>query len=85
MAQVLKGKITQVIGNAAVIRPFGFGAALTPPLPAQSIEVKFPSISGTDHTHPAQTVTVIHPTLAVGNDVVFALFEDGTGIIIAEG
>lgn len=84
MAQVLKGKITQVIGNSAVIRPFGLGTALTPPLPAQKIEVNIPAISGGTHTHPAQTVTVIHPALAVGCDVVFVLFEDGTGAIIAE-
>lgn len=84
MAQVLKGKIIQVLGDTAVIRPFGLGAALTPPLPAQKIEVNIPAISGGNHTHPAQTVTATHPTLLVGADVVFVLFEDGTGVIIAE-
>jgi hypothetical protein len=83
MAQVLKGKITQVVGDCAIIRPFGLGAALTPLLPAQKIEVNIPAISGGDHTHPAQTVTAVHPALIVGADVIFVLFEDGTGSIIA--
>lgn len=84
MVQILKGEITKVIGNAAVIRPFGLGTALTPALPAQSIEVKIPSQTVGDHTYTATTVTVIHPTLVVGAKVVFVLFDDGTGSIIAE-
>ena len=85
MAQLQKGIITQVNGNTAIIRPFGMGTALTPPLPAQSIDIDIPSSMVGDHTYQAQTITVSHPKLTVGADVVFVLFEDGTGTIVAEG
>lgn len=85
MAQVLKGVITQVCeGGSAVIRPYGQGSALTPPLPAQKITVNIPPISGGDHTHGAVAVIVTHPALDVGKRVVFVLFDDGSGAVLGD-
>ena len=68
MAEIKKGIVTQVVGEKAIIRPYGSGSALTPALPVQRI-----NIGGAEYLHPA---------LIVGDSVAFALFEDGTGIII---
>lgn len=66
MAEVQKGTVTEVTSNtSAVVRPFGAGSALTPPLPVQRA-----------------LYSEISPALAVGDSVAFALFEDGTGLII---
>lgn len=68
MADIKKGIVTQVAGDKAIVRPYGSGAALTPALPVQKI-----NMGGTVY---------LHPVLIVGDSVAFALFDDGTGIII---
>lgn len=74
MADMRKGIVTQVTngGATAIIRPYGVGASLTPPLPVQQIKI----------TRPDQNWTELHPRLSVGDSVAFVLFEDGTGLII---
>ncbi len=88
MAEIQKGVVTQVTagGTRAIIRPYGAGAALTPPLPVQQIRITrqgFTAHANEYNTgdHPALTWTESHPQLDVGDSVAFVLFEDGTGLI----
>ncbi len=84
MAEIRNGVVTQILagGAQAVIRPFGLGQSVTPPLPVQNITVKIPAYTAHGEQHPAQTIQVLHPALAVGDRVAFVLYEDGTGLII---
>lgn len=79
---VKKGIVTQVIGDRGVVRAFGMGASLTPPLKVQKITVEIPAFTAHGESHGAIAVTVPHPRLAVGDTVAFCLFDDGTGLII---
>lgn len=74
MAEIKKGIVTQVVGDRAIIRPYGSGDALTPALPVQRIHINYPDAE--------LSFVQLHPSLALGDSVAFALFEDGTGIII---
>lgn len=76
---VQKGIITQFNGGMPVVRPYGSGDALTPPL-----------IDG--HRACGNTPQCAHidfngcplPALKVGDEVAFAMFEDGTGVVLAK-
>lgn len=83
MAEIKHGVVTQVMagGAQAVIRPYGQGSTVTPPLPVQTLKIKIPAFTA-NRQHPEMNIVQFHPVLAVGDVVAFALFEDGTGLII---
>ncbi|MEE0433916.1 MAG: hypothetical protein UDB11_00720 [Peptococcaceae bacterium] len=76
---VQKGVITHFTNGMPVVRPYGSGDALTPPL-----------VDG--HRACGNAPQCAHidfngcplPALAVGDVVAFAMFEDGTGIVLAK-
>ena len=78
MAEIKHGIVTQVMagGAQAVIRPYGQGSTVTPPLPVQTLKIRIPAFEAHGE------IVQFHPVLAVGDVVAFALFEDGTGLII---
>ena len=84
MASIEKGVVTQVMGGGAqaVLRPYGLGQSVTPPLPVQTLKIKIPAFEAHGEQHPEMEIEQIHPVLAVGDDVAFVLFDDGTGLII---
>lgn len=89
MAQILKGTVTQVLdgGKKAILRPLGGGNSVTPELPVQSITITRPAFTSHQNEyntgqHPELEWVEYHPKLKVGDSAVFALFEDGTGLII---
>ena len=82
MAEVKKGVVTQVTASGAVIRPYGSGSSLTPELPVQKIKIMVPAFVAHGQNHPAVSFEQLYPALSVGDAVAFALFEDGTGLII---
>lgn len=84
MAEIKHGVVTQVMagGAQAVIRPYGQDSTVTPPLPVQTLKIKIPAFTAHEEQHPEQEIVQFHPVLAVGDVVAFALFEDGTGLII---
>lgn len=84
MASIEKGVVTQVLGGGAqaIIRPYGLGQSVTPPLPVQTLNIKIPAFVAHEEQHPERLIVQFHPVLAVGDDVAFVLFDDGTGLII---
>ena len=68
MAQVQKGVITQFVSGMPVVRPYGSGDALTPPLANKAVDFSLMTLA----------------SLSVGNTVVFAMFEDGSGVVLAK-
>ena len=84
MAEIKNGVVTQVMagGAQAVIRPYGQGSTVTPPLPVQTLKIRIPAFEAHGEQHSEQEIAQLHPVLAVGDVVAFALFEDGTGLII---
>lgn len=88
MTTVGKGKITSIVDETAVVQPHEMGSALTPPLPNQTITVNIPDIvyanGDLSHTHVSFNVSVRHPILEINKDVVFVLFDDGTGTILGD-
>mgnify|MGYP003207701872 CR=1 FL=1 len=84
MAEIKNGVVTQVMagGAQAVIRPYGQGSTVTPPLPVQTLKIRIPAFEAHGEQHSEQEIVQLHPVLAVGDVVAFALFEDGTGLII---
>lgn len=68
MAEMQKGVITQFVNGMPVVRPFGSGDALTPPLVNRAVDWSIPGWA----------------VLYAGNIVVFTMFEDGTGVILAK-
>ena len=88
MAEIQKGIVTQVVdgGEKAVIRPFGGGSSLTPPLPVQKVQITRPAFTAHANEyntgeHPELEFEQLHPVLSVGDSVAFVLFPDGTGLI----
>lgn len=67
MAEIQKGVVTQFEGGLPVVRPYGAGDALTPPLINRCVDFSLMRLA----------------TLSVGTNVVFAMFEDGTGVVLA--
>lgn len=91
MAEIKKGTVTQISdgGTKAVIRPFGGGSSLTPPLPVQKISINRPAFTAHQNEynsgeHSELTFDQDFPILAVGDSVAFVLFEDGTGVILCK-
>ena len=84
MAEIKNGVVTQVMagGAQAGIRPYGQGSTVTPALPVQTLKIRIPAFEAHGEQHSEQEIVQLHPVLAVGDVVAFALFEDGTGLII---
>ena len=75
MADLRQGIVTRITDDLkAVIQPFGSGQALTPPLPMQEIYAMLWEAE----------YYLLHPIVAVGDIVVYVLFEDGHGVILAK-
>lgn len=64
-------------GHRVKVRPLGIGDsdAVTPPLNLQKIVAK--------DTAGATTAVFYHPEVAVGDTVCFAMFADGSGVILS--
>lgn len=76
---VQKGVITQFSGGMPVVRPYGSGDALTPPLvDAHRAYGSAPQCAHIDFNGCPL------PALKVGDAVAFAMFEDGTGVVLAK-
>lgn len=79
MADIQKGVITKFVGVMPVVRPYGYGEALSPPL------VNAHRACGDNPTcqYNGAKICPVQP-LAVGDSVAFAMFEDGTGVVLAK-
>lgn len=76
---VQKGVITQFSGGMPVVRPYGSGDALTPPL----VDCHRACGSAPQCAHSTWPGCPM-PSLKVGDSVVFAMFEDGTGAVLGK-
>ena len=76
---VQKGVITQFSGGMPVVRPYGSGDALTPPL----VDCHRACGSAPQCAHSTWSGCPL-PALKVGDVVVFVMFEDGTGAVLAK-
>lgn len=76
---VQKGVITQFSDGMPVVRPYGSGDALTPPL----VDAHRACGSAPQCAHIDFNGCPL-PALKVGDAVAFAMFEDGTGVVLAK-
>ena len=76
---VQKGVITQFSSGMPVVRPYGSGDALTPPL----ADCHRACGSSPQCAHSTWSGCPM-PALNVGDVVVFAMFEDGTGAVLGK-
>lgn len=79
MAQVQKGVVTQFENGLPVVRPFGSGDALTPPLEDRRRACGSSALCTCNGA-----ICCPIGGLSVGDVVTFVVFEDGTGVVLAE-
>lgn len=75
MAEIQQGEVVEITTDFKfIVRPFGSGGAVTPPLQTQEVYV---TLGGLE-------TYALHPDVVVGDTVAYALFDDGWGILLAK-
>lgn len=86
MAEIMKGIVTSFVGTQVVVKPYNSEDTVSPPLDNQwrpcgdNVQCK---CNCTDpECNPYQGCPL--PALVVGDIVAFAVFEDGTGVVLGK-
>lgn len=86
MAEIMKGVVVSFAGDLPVVRPYGSESAVSPPLDNQwrpcGDNVQCKCYCTDPECTPYQGCPL--PALVVGDVVAFAVFDDGTGVVLAK-
>lgn len=86
MAEIMKGIIVSFVGDKIVAQPYNSENAVSPPLDNQwrpcGDNVQCKCLCTNPECNPYQGCPL--PPLVVGDIIAFAVFEDGTGVVLAK-